>query len=128
MRESRLPEKWGGNTVHRFTLLGFYVHRCLVCMTSVCNLHVQCKERPEEGARFPRTGVTGRCKLPYGWMLGIETGSSERPARALNQLSHPSSPESMFKNKTKGIDLNFNDIFRVMVGKLFQYRSRKKST
>jgi hypothetical protein len=68
---------------------------------SVYCINSWCLQRPEESVESPGTGVIGDCKLPTGsgnqtWVLGIELGSCERSASALDLISYLSSPLAEF--------------------------------
>ena len=49
-----------------FLPLKIYLLNCMHFSVYLCAMHKQCPWRPEEGARFPGTGVTGHCESKRG--------------------------------------------------------------
>lgn len=62
--------------MYLFNLVYEYVV-CSMCLNVyLCALCMRYPWKPEEGIRFPGTGVTDDCELPAMWVFEIEPGSS----------------------------------------------------
>lgn len=72
-----------------FKVLNFFYYQCFVCMyMSVDHVCAWCPWRPEEGVRYPGTGVNSlliACKLLYGCL-------ELNPRRAASAVSHWATP------------------------------------